>query len=121
MNTPQTPTAEPLAPLTGSALTDAERLDEIRAEALSETYAGELDLGHVSLPDVLDWIRIMSPVYAAKVGWPPLMDFDVNSILRTFEEWTQGKHDKELNVKDHSPIGAVGASNTESNSAAPIG
>lgn len=112
MNTHQSPTAEPLAPLTGSALTDAERLAEIRAEAMSETYGGELDLGHVSLPDVLDWIRIMSPVYSAKVGWPPLMDFDVNSILRTFEEWTQGKHDKELNAALCSPgVGAGEAHN----------
>lgn len=90
-------TPDELGAAHGSALSDTERLSEIRAEALSETYGGELDFGHVSLPDVLDWIRIMSPVYAEKVGWPPLMDFDVNSILRTFEEWTQGKHDKELN------------------------
>lgn len=80
-----------------SSLSDDERLAEIRAEALSETYGGELDFGHVSLPDVLDWMRIMSPIYTAKVGWGSLDNLDVNSILRVFEEWTQGKHDAELN------------------------
>lgn len=75
---------------------DTERLAEIRGDALSETYGGELNFGHVSLRDVLDWIRIMSPVYAAKAGWAPLMECDVDSILRTFEEWAQGKHDADL-------------------------
>ena len=75
---------------------DKLRLDEIRAEALGETYGGDLDFGHVAWPDLLDWIRIMSPVYVAKVGWCPLLEFDVDSVLRTFEEWTQGKHDAEL-------------------------
>ena len=81
----------------GSAISDRERLLQIRAEALDETYGGNLDFGHVGLPDVLDWMRIMSPIYTAKVGWSSLMDYDVNSILRIFEEWTQGKHDAELN------------------------
>ena len=86
-------------PNSDSALRDDERLAEIRAEAITETHDGNLDFGHVSLQDVLDWIRIMSPVYSEKVWWAPLMDCDVNSILSTFEEWTQGKHDKELNGK----------------------
>jgi hypothetical protein len=73
------------------------RLAEIRAEAQRETYGGKLDFGHVSLGDFMEWVRLMQPRYARIEGYENLTDFDVNSILGLFEDWTQGKQDGELN------------------------
>jgi hypothetical protein len=99
MNTQETSTPDSLGAATGSALTDDARLAEIRAEALSETYGGNLDFGHVGLGDFLEWVRLMQPRYARIKGYEDLTNFDVNSILGLFEEWTQGKHDAELNIR----------------------
>jgi hypothetical protein len=55
------------------------------------------------------------------VDWSDGDDIWEGAFDRGYDHATHWRKIVLPNVKDHSPIGAVGASNTESNSAAPIG
>lgn len=77
-------------------LYETHRIMEIKSEALLEIYDGSIDFGHISLNDFFDWAKIMRPHFAKIPGFENIFEFDIKSMMNLFEEWVNGKHDKEI-------------------------